>query len=383
MPSIRPQTAVLALALVLVVGLAAGPHLRRTPSAAPTAELGTGVSAAPQAPEPLGGAAYAARLSALAGEPLDAETLAVAARAAAEAESARLSELAAELGSDDWLALFAELERDHPPDRDAVLAAYRAEAERQRSFLESRDLFPWPERPIRILANDNPIFRRYFSLAMYLDGQLAVTLEPPEAADDGGNYLVNHCWVCIPPLVAHEVAPGHHVAYSVADAVLPAGPERIAAHRSHPVFHEGWGLYAESLMLELGYYATPQAQMGAVRLLFLRSLRAWIDADLHRGRLTAEEAVERYRSEAGLQTAAAEIEVARHLKDPGLKASYFVGLQQIRALRRQALDDAADHAKLGAFHRRLLGRPEPIPEIARSRFALPADAPLFQGILPH
>ncbi|MEO1369405.1 MAG: DUF885 family protein, partial [Acidobacteriota bacterium] len=270
------------------------------------------------------------------------------------------------------------------------LAAYRGEAERQRQFLSAYDLFPWPDEPIRVVANDSPIFRRYFSLAMYLEGRLAVTLEPPEGGDPGAvdSYLVNHCRVCIPPLVAHEVAPGHHVAYSAANRLIPEGPARLQAHRSHVVYHEGWGLYAEQLMLELGYYRTPAERLGAVRLLFLRALRASIDVDLHRGAISADDAVERYREEAGLLTSAAEIEVARHLKDPGLKASYFIGLRQILSLRRYQLGDGPFDGPrsldaLGDFHRRLLGRPTPIPTIARERFDFPAGQSLFQGDSPH
>ncbi|MEM8996236.1 MAG: DUF885 family protein, partial [Acidobacteriota bacterium] len=356
----------------------------------PAVDPGGVEEVATETPGPLGEALYDERLSELAGEPLDASTLGEAARAAAEAYGGRLSTLAAELGSDDWRTLFAELEKDHPPDREAVLTAYREEVERQRRFLSPYDLFPWPEEPIQVIANDSPIFRRYFSLAMYLEGRLAVTLEPPDGGDPDAvaGYLVNHCHVCIPPLVAHEVAPGHHVAYSAANLLLPEGMARLMAHRIHTVYHEGWGLYAEVLMLELGYYTTPAQRLGAVRLLYLRALRASIDADLHRGAISAQTAVERYREEAGLLTAAAEIEVARHLKDPGLKASYFIGLRQLLSLRRHQLGDGPfdgerDRVALGDFHRRLLGRPQPIPAIARERFDFPSGRPLFQGDSPY
>ena len=340
-------------------------------------------------PGPIGRGAYDLELSKAAGQSLEGQELESAARQALEAYEIRLDALASRVASKDgvdWRDVFTRLEQDHPPDAAAVLEAYRAEIERQQRFLEPLGLFPEPARPATVVANENPIFRRYFSLAMYLEGQLAVTLEAGDSQPgevSSGDYLVNHCWVCIPPLVAHEVAPGHHVAYSVAATAVPDAAERLFSNRQNVVYHEGWGLYAEQLMLELGYYDDPALELGAVRLLYLRALRAVIDPALHRGEIDRDEAIEIYRQKAELGADAAAIEVARHLKDPTLKASYFIGLQQILALRRQVLGDAPSIPALGDFHRRVLGRPRPIPQIAQDVFGVDLSSEASLGNFPR
>ena len=359
---------------------------------APTTADNTGALVVDE-PEPIGREAYDLALGEAAGQDLDGQTLEEAARRALEAYEDRLDALAARIASQagvDWRDVFSQLEQDHPPDASAVLEAYRAEIERQQLFLEPLALLPEPPGPATVVANENPIFRRYFSLAMYLEGQLAVTLEAgdgrPDEASPGdatsSDYLINHCWACIPPLVAHEVAPGHHVAYSVAATAVPDAAERLASNRQNVVYHEGWGLYSEQLMLELGYYDDPALELGAVRLLYLRALRAVIDPALHRGEIDRDDAIEIYRQKAQLGADAAAIEVARHLKDPTLKASYFIGLQQILALRHQVLGDAPTATELGDFHHRFLGRPRPIPHIAQEVFGVDLSSAASLGNFP-
>lgn len=386
--SVSPATR---LMLGLLVLAAAAVWLWTETAQGPPITGGAGPEVVLAEPEPIGAAAYDEKLSELAGQRLEGPQLESAARRAMEAYEARLDALAGQIAGDadgnpdddaDWRDVFKQLEKDHPPDAAAVLEAYRSEIARQELFLAPLALFPAPPAPARVVVNENPIFRRYFSLAMYLDGQLAVTLEASGATGsatggttggapaDAGSYLVNHCRACIPPLVAHEVAPGHHVAYSVAATAISDAGELLFANRSHVVYHEGWGLYAEQLMLELGYYEDPALELGAVRLLYLRALRAAIDPALHRGEIGRDEAIELYRTRGNLGTAAAAVEVARHLKDPGLKASYFIGLRQISTLRRLVVGEDPSPAELGAFHARLLGRPRPISEIARDVFGV-------------
>ncbi|MEM8934503.1 MAG: DUF885 family protein, partial [Acidobacteriota bacterium] len=252
-----------------------------------------------------------------------------------------------------------------------------AEVARAEAFVRASGCFPMPidSAPVEVVEIRNRQFRRFFSLAMYLDGRLAVTASSAEpAADD--SYLRNHCRTCVPPLAVHETWPGHHVAFAFAgdDAGRPTDPDRV-------VFHEGWALYVEQLMLDLGYYADdPARELGALRFLFLRALSAHIDPALHGGRMTIGEAEERYRRDGLLTAAAARAEVARHLKDPVLKASYFIGLRQILSLRRQLGIDAADPAALATFHERLLGTPRPIPEVALERFGVVFDTDAFLSL---
>ncbi len=190
------------------------------------------------------------------------------------------------------------------------------------------------------------------------------------ASGDGEDpdYLANHCRVCIPPLAVHEGYPGHHVAFRRMEEAGTSPPETAELARYKP-FVEGWGLYAEALMLEQGYYADADRELGAWRMLLLRLLRAEVDAGLHGGGLEPAAAEAIYRDRLLLSPAAAATEVRGHLAKPAVKASYAVGLLQILELR-QRLRQIEPQLGPRQFHDRLLGPPASLPAIARERFGV-------------
>ena len=98
-------------------------------------------------------------------------------------------------------------------------------------------------------------------------------------------------------VAAHEAVPGHHLQLAVAYARRRAGSrERWASS----VALEGWGLYIETLLAEQGYFDTPQARMGRLKLRLLRAVRVELDILLHTHRLTEDQAARRLVQEVGL-----------------------------------------------------------------------------------
>jgi uncharacterized protein (DUF885 family) len=338
----------------------------------------------PEATGPIGRAAYDRLLQERSGSRLTAERLGALAEEVYRQVEARLDALAvAETGERDWRPMFAELERDHPRDPDSVLAAYRAEVGRAAAFVRERRLVTLPPGLPEVVEVRGTVFRRTFPLAVYLDGRLGVTTGPPRPDSFPGRYLRHHCAVCIPPLAVHETYPGHHVAFFHADHPEEPPPTALAAevkaNRRNWFFHEGWGQYAEVLMLEQGYYVDPARRLGAGRLLLLRALRARVDAGLHSRTLTPGEAIDLYRSRLLYDEAAARTEVRRHLEDPTEKATYLVGLLQVLELREKAMEADAS-LDLRTFHDRLLRWPLPIPEVARATFGVTLDGDGSRGL---
>lgn len=331
---------------------------------------------------PVGLDAFESRLSAQAGTPAAAADLLTRSTAARLAFSERMNELAARLEPGaGWLEVFDRLRHDGPTEVDALLADYRGELDRAADFVERRDLVTLPEEELPVVELQNVALRSLFPLALYLDGKLAVTTSA--GADADPSYLANHCSICIPPLAVHEGYPGHHVAFSLMGlrgkttgeaGSDPAVRERRPANR---FLIEGWGLYAELLMLEQGYYDDPARELGAWRMLLLRALRATVDVELHTRAITEEDAVATYVTELGMTRDAARTEVRRHLAEPTMKASYFAGLLQILELRRQVQEDTAA-GSLRELHDRLLRAAGAQPtatlaELARTAFAVELD----------
>jgi uncharacterized protein (DUF885 family) len=165
----------------------------------------------------------------------------------------------------------------------------------------------------------------------------------------------------------HEGFPGHHLQVGLQ---LTAG-DRFSRMQKVMVWYsgsgEGWALYAEDLMEELGYLEKPDYVMGKLASEMLRACRVVIDigshleldipADqpFHPGeRWTFEAGVEMLESYAAQDHAIAVSEMNRYLGWPGQAISYKVGQQAIRDLRSE------ERARLGAgfdqkaFHARLL-----------------------------
>ena len=164
----------------------------------------------------------------------------------------------------------------------------------------------------------------------------------------------------------HEGFPGHH--YQVAIATYLA--ERLSRmHRLtiwYPGFGEGWALYAEHLMGELGFYEKPDYEIGLRANQMLRACRVAIDIGFHCGfpipddapfhpgeEWTFDTAVEMLGSYAYLHDAYAESEVTRYFGWPGQAPAYKVGERVILDLREQFMQ--RDGATLKDFHFRVVG----------------------------
>lgn len=165
----------------------------------------------------------------------------------------------------------------------------------------------------------------------------------------------------------HEGFPGHHLQLGTS---MFLAEQLSAAHRLfvwYSGYGEGWALYAERLMDELGYFEVPEYRFGMLATQLFRAVRVVVDvgshlsfaipddAPLHRGSAwTFERAVD-YISEVGLQSRdVAESEVKRYLGWPGQAISYKLGEREILDLRRLAEQRDGDSFDLKEFHRKIL-----------------------------
>lgn len=163
----------------------------------------------------------------------------------------------------------------------------------------------------------------------------------------------------------HEGFPGHHL--QVGTAVLQR--EKLSRfHRTviwYPGSGEGWALYAERLMDELGFFEKPEYRLGLLASQLFRSVRVVVDIGCHLGLtipasapICAGEtwdygrAVE-YMEKIGLQARdVAESEVKRYLGWRAQAISYKVGEREILDMREKAR--GREGFELRDFHRRML-----------------------------
>jgi uncharacterized protein (DUF885 family) len=115
------------------------------------------------------------------------------------------------------------------------------------------------------------------------------------------------------------------------------------------LFAEGWALYCEQMMGEQGYYADPRTRLFQLKDMLWRGARVVIDASLHTGQMTFDEAVNLLVDEAKLARSQAEGEVRRYTMTPTQPMTYAMGKHAILELRKE-------HAKLPLreFHDKVL-----------------------------
>ncbi len=165
----------------------------------------------------------------------------------------------------------------------------------------------------------------------------------------------------------HEGVPGHHLQIGTTRYL---GEEltryqRLLAGTSGYV--EGWALYAERLMAELGYLEDAGYYMGLLSSQALRAARVVVDIGMHLElEIPAREAYhggEVWRPELALpflrersffpeQMLASEVD--RYLGWPGQAISYKVGEREWLAARESARRSAGSGFDLKAFHREAL-----------------------------
>ena len=270
----------------------------------------------------------------------------------------------------DWAAVTKKIKAKHPAAPD-LLASYKKEVARARDFLVQRDAVAFPAGEVLDVI-DTPAYQRATITAAY---DAAPPFGMPDGAGAKGFFFVTPVDTSLPAAKqeemlrendyadivdtsVHEAYPGHHLQLSFAR--MNASKARRAF--GHSIFEEGWGLYAEELMAELGYYDDEQ-RLIQLEWTLVRALRVILDYDLHVNGMTYEDAIKLFVEQAHIERSLAISEVRRYTEEPTQPSSYLIGREQIRELRERVKKRDGAKFSLKAFHAELLTKSIP-PSLA-------------------
>lgn len=162
--------------------------------------------------------------------------------------------------------------------------------------------------------------------------------------------------------VYHEGVPGHHL--QIGQAVynrdqLNSWRRLLAGTSGHA---EGWALYAERLMAELGYLDDPAPRLGMLDGQRMRAARVVVDIGVHLGKRRpdgdgvwdAASALDTMRRNVNMADEFIVFEVNRYLGWPGQAPAYKVGQRIWEDLRTAVAEREGDAFSMRAFHRRAL-----------------------------
>jgi uncharacterized protein (DUF885 family) len=161
----------------------------------------------------------------------------------------------------------------------------------------------------------------------------------------------------------HEGVPGHHL--QLAQWCYLAG--QLSLYQTSlggvSACSEGWALYAERLMDELGFLDAPGARLGYLDAQLMRAIRVIVDVGMHLQlpvasdwadgagqRWTPELALEFFAVHSGRPRDFAQSEIARYLSAPGQAISYKLGERAWLAGRAAARRARGDSFDLKSWH---------------------------------
>ncbi len=146
----------------------------------------------------------------------------------------------------------------------------------------------------------------------------------------------------------HEGAPGHH--FQIALAQETQGLPKFRKLGGYGAYIEGWGLYAERLGKEMGFYKDPYSDFGRLTTEAWRAVRLVTDTGLHAKKWTREQAMQYFRENCLLSERDIQKEVERYICWPGQATSYKVGELKIRELRARAEKAQGGRFDIRVFH---------------------------------
>jgi len=150
-------------------------------------------------------------------------------------------------------------------------------------------------------------------------------------------------------LAYHEGIPGHHFQLSIAQELK--GVPFFRRMVPFTAYAEGWALYAEKVVREIGKYEDdPYSELGCLDAELFRAVRLVVDTGIHYKKWTREQAIEYMEAHSAQDHDSIVSEIERYIVMPGQACAYKIGMIKVVELRDKAMSALGDKFNLRQFH---------------------------------
>ncbi|WP_158823411.1 DUF885 family protein [Granulicella sp. S156] len=202
------------------------------------------------------------------------------------------------------------------PKADLVVEATPAYTEKQRPAATYEPGSPDGKRPGRVVVNT------YNFSEIYLGGAESIAY--------------------------HEGIPGHHLQFSI--ALELSGIPEFRKKKEYTAYTEGWGLYAEQLGKDVGFYQDPYSDYGRLQGDIWRAIRLVVDTGLHSKHWTRQQVVDYFHEHSSIDETNVQRETDRYIAWPGQALGYKVGQLKLLEFRQRAQTQLGAKFDIRKFH---------------------------------
>lgn len=222
----------------------------------------------------------------------------------------------------------------------AILEGYREQTER----LIEPHFNLWPTRPVQMLQAPPGASVNYYVSPSW-DGSRPGVFYVASAGSvaESGLMVVFH----------HEAIPGHHVQLALSPELdVPIFMRFMTSN----ALVEGWALYCEKLMYELGAYeGKPLDNLARLRLELTRAARLVVDTGIHAYGWTYLEGATYFEGVLGYPPGSYLGAMERYVLLPGQGSSYMIGKRVIEELLERAQAELGNAFRRADFHDVVIG----------------------------
>ena len=279
------------------------------------------------------------------------------------------------------VAVFREIQQDHPTEQN-LIPDTRRDLEAIRQFVVGHRIVTLPSE-VRVQVAETPQFMRATSFASMdtpgpfetkaTEAYYYVTpVEKDWPSRQKEQWLTAFNYYTTDVVSIHEVYPGHYVQFLCLNASPATKLEKVF---NNYAFIEGWAHYAEQMMLDQGFGASPASSMAEqvkaakFRLAqsdeaLLRLCRLCVSVKIHCQGLTVDEATRFFRENCYAEEQPARQEAMRGVYDPEY-LYYTLGKLQILKLREDYRKQEGEAFTLEKFHNEVLRHGAPPVRLLR------------------